>query len=136
MSDHPATRRTVLQSAAVASVACLGLSACGGPKPMPETDLGSPEQVPVGGAKVFPEQRVIVAQPAKGSFKAFSARCTHQGCVVGGNVDSHGVVTCPCHGSRFNTATGAVVQGPADAPLDTVPVRVRGGKLIAGGAQG
>jgi Rieske Fe-S protein len=36
-----------------------------------------------------------------------------------------GAILCPCHGSRFDANTGAVVAGPARQPLAKVPVVVR-----------
>jgi Rieske Fe-S protein len=38
---------------------------------------------------------------------------------------------CPCHGSRFNIETGAVLNGPASAPLAKIPVTVSDGKVAA-----
>ena len=65
----------------------------------------------MGGGKIFADQKVVVTQPTSGDFKAFSAVCTHQGCVVSGVAD--GTINCACHGSEFDIATGAVKQGPA-----------------------
>jgi Rieske Fe-S protein len=44
--------------------------------------VGSTADVPEGGGAIFREQKVVVTQPAPGDFKAFSAVCTHQGCLV------------------------------------------------------
>src|SRR5690242_14085212 len=65
--------------------------------------------VPVGGGKIFPDYKILVAQPSAGTFKAFSAVCTHQGCTVG-EIDGS-LVVCPCHGSEFHLADGTVAQG-------------------------
>ena len=70
--------------------------------------------VPVGGGTVI-DQSVVVTQPAKGEFKAFSAICTHQGCTVGSVTD--GQIVCPCHGSHFSIKDGSPVSGPAPSPL-------------------
>lgn len=131
-SDH--SRRSVLHGVAVAGAAGLGAAALGGCAPKPAepsgpVGLGSTDQVPVGGAALFREAKVVVAQPVKGEFKAFSAVCTHQGCVLASL--KRDVAGCPCHGSEFNALTGAVVQGPATRPLPKVTLTVEGGKMTA-----
>ena len=57
---------------------------------------------------------VLVARTAQSAFSALTAICTHQGCTVSGF--QSGTYVCPCHGSEYSTS-GAVVQGPATAPL-------------------
>ena len=134
-TELPACRRTVLRGAALAGAAGVGLTACGGKKgassgPTAAADLGAAADVPVGGAKLYRDDKVLVSQPSQGTFKAFSAVCTHQGCVLD-TVDGT-TASCPCHGSKFNAETGAVVQGPATRPLPAVPVTESGGKLTTG----
>ncbi|RSS46333.1 Rieske (2Fe-2S) protein [Streptomyces sp. WAC08241] len=80
--------------------------------------------IPVGGGAVFPEEKVVVTQPAAGEFKAFSAVCTHQGCLV--NKVADGTIDCPCHGSKFRVADGSVVTGPATRPLPAERIIVSG----------
>lgn len=139
MTDpHAACRRTVLRGAALAGVTGLGLTACGGSGGSGEekaaatgpVTLGPATEVAVGGAKLFREDKVVVSQPTAGAYRAFSAVCTHAGCVVDKVED--GVISCPCHGSTFNATTGAVVQGPATEPLPAVAVRVENGTLVKG----
>ncbi|MEV6549910.1 Rieske (2Fe-2S) protein [Streptomyces sp. NPDC051597] len=139
MSGQPAARRTVLKGAALAGAAGLGVAACSTdsklghaetPTPTAPVALGAPEEVPVGGAKLYREQRLMVSCPAKGEYKAFSAQCTHAGCVLDKIEDGHG--NCPCHGSRFDVMTGRAVHGPATVPLPAVPVKVKDGRLVAG----
>jgi Rieske Fe-S protein len=52
------------------------------------------------------------------SVIAVSRMCTHQACTVGLPGAPGSQMQCPCHGSVF-TVQGAVVQGPAPAPLRT-----------------
>ncbi|MER5812470.1 Rieske (2Fe-2S) protein [Streptomyces sp. NPDC002033] len=141
-ASPPAARRTVLKgAAALAGAVGAGatLSACstgapggaGAPAvPKEPVELGAASEVPVGGAKLFRERKVLVSCPAEGQYKAFSAQCTHAGCVL--DTIDKGEGNCPCHGSRFDVTTGKVVQGPAERPLPAVPVKVENGKLIAG----
>lgn len=135
----PPDRRTVLKGAALAGVAGLGVTACSTdsklghaetPTPTAPVDLGAADAVPVGGAKLYREQRLVVSCPAEGQYKAFSAQCTHAGCVLDKVEGTEG--NCPCHGSRFDVTTGKALQGPATVPLPEVPIRAEAGKLVAG----
>jgi Rieske Fe-S protein len=132
-------RRTVLASGALGAVGAVGavaLAGCGAGNAATQAGgaaSGAVSQaiakasIPVGGGKVFPDQQVVVTQPSAGSFKAFSAVCTHAGCVVA--EVSQGAIHCPCHGSAFDAATGAVRQGPATQPLPEKTVTVSGDTL-------
>ncbi|MFD5031132.1 Rieske (2Fe-2S) protein [Streptomyces sp. NPDC058405] len=139
MPGQPAPRRTVLKGAALAGAAGLGLAACStdsklghaeAPTPTSPVDLGAADEIPVGGAKLYREQRLVVSCPAEGQYKAFSAQCTHAGCLLEKLEGTVG--DCPCHGSRFDVTTGKALKGPATVPLSEVPVRAEGGKLVAG----
>jgi nitrite reductase/ring-hydroxylating ferredoxin subunit len=92
------------------------------------TPLGMTADIPVGGGKVFTAAKVVVTQPVKGQFKAFSAVCTHVGCLC--NQVADGTVNCPCHGSKFKITDGSVTAGPASAPLAPATITVAGGKIM------
>ena len=124
-STGPAVnRRTVLAGAAAVgagAVAAGALAACGGDDP-PATSNSNNQPVtvsvagiPVGGGKVFTAQNIVVTQPTEGTYKAFNAACTHQGCTVSGVENS--LIQCPCHQSIFSADDGSVKRGPATAPL-------------------
>lgn len=67
---------------------------------------------------------VYLRQPASGNVEALSARCTHLGCTVHW-VAAENRFKCPCHGSQF-AADGSVLHGPAERPLERLPVSKRG----------
>ena len=90
--------------------------------------LAATSAIPVGGGTIFTGPKVVVTQPAAGQFKAFSAVCTHMGCIVG--QVSNGTIDCPCHGSQYSITTGAVVGGPAPAPLPAEQIKVSGGSIF------
>jgi Rieske Fe-S protein len=92
------------------------------------TVLGEAAEIPVGGGKVYTAAKVVVTQPAKGEFKAFSAVCTHVGCLC--NQVADGTINCPCHGSKFKITDGSVVTGPAPTPLAAAAVTVADGKVL------
>ena len=74
------------------------------------------------------DARIVITQPKKGEFKAFSAVCTHQGETVGQVEDN--TITCLAHGSQYDAATGNVTTGPATVGLDPVLVTIRGGNVV------
>jgi nitrite reductase/ring-hydroxylating ferredoxin subunit len=49
--------------------------------------------------------------------------CTDEGCPLSGGLLSGTTITCQCHGSRFDIATGAVISGPATKALAIYEVR-------------
>ncbi|MEU3915791.1 Rieske (2Fe-2S) protein [Streptomyces sp. NPDC029721] len=147
MTESQTARRTVL-AAGAAALAGGTLAACGGEEKKPATEPAGPStpsagapgasspasspvasappqaakplvdssKVPVGGGTVLKEAKLVVTQPTAGSFRCFSAVCPHQGCLVAKVAD--GTIDCPCHGSRFQVADGAVTHGPATRGLE------------------
>ncbi|MEU9336266.1 Rieske (2Fe-2S) protein [Streptomyces sp. NPDC048290] len=89
--------------------------------------LATRADIPEGGGKVFADQGVVVTQPTAGEFKAFSSKCTHQGCAVKDVAD--GVIVCPCHNSEFSATDGSVRKGPATQPLPEAKISVEGDEI-------
>ena len=129
------TRRAVL-AGAVGATAAVALAACAGgdsetttapPAPNPAANaapIARTADIPVNGGKIFTEQVVVVTQPTVGQFKAFSATCTHKGCMLSGVED--GAIICKCHGARFDVNDGSVTKGPATQPLASKNIEVIG----------
>ena len=92
------------------------------------TVLAKTTDIPVGGGTVVRDKKIVITQPKAGSFDAFTAVCTHQGCLV--DSVSGGTINCPCHGSKFSIANGSVVNGPASAPLAPVNIKVQGSPIV------
>ena len=90
--------------------------------------------LPAGSGKVVAmgSSPVIVVN-AEAGVKAFSAVCTHLGCIVEFDATIKQIV-CPCHDGHFNPASGAVISGPPPQPLKPVTVAVEGDSifLVAG----
>jgi Rieske Fe-S protein len=90
--------------------------------------LALTSDVPVGGGKILADKKIVITQPRAGSFQAFTAVCTHQGCTV--SSVSGGTVNCPCHGSKFSIANGSVVAGPAPSALAPISIKVQGTSIV------
>lgn len=138
-SIHPASapsRRVVVAAVGAAGLA-LTLNACGSEDDSSSSSssdtaaggsvLAKTSDIPEGGGKIFKDSGVVVTQPTAGEFKAFSSKCTHQGCAVTGITD--GVITCPCHKSEFSVADGSVKKGPATQPLPEEKITVSGDSI-------
>ncbi|MEU6824721.1 Rieske (2Fe-2S) protein [Streptomyces atriruber] len=93
-------------------------------------ELAKTSEVPVGGGKVVKDKKVVVTQPESGTFKAFSAVCTHSGCIVAEVAD--GTINCPCHGSKYRVADASVADGPAPRPLPPQKITVTGNSITLG----
>jgi Rieske Fe-S protein len=144
------TRRTVLTGAAVTGAVVLagctaggsdtagGADSAGGtgggstPSPQASEAAGGSlvptADVPEGGGVIISDAKVVVTQPTAGEYKAFSSTCTHQGCQVSQVTEE--AIVCACHGSRFALTDGAVLAGPATAPLPEVPISVDGTEVV------
>ena len=88
-------------------------------------------KVPVGGGVILADADYVVTQPSKGSYKAFSKICTHQGCPVAEVRD--GVIHCNCHGSEYSIKDGSVTKPPAPKPLAKANTKVFEGEVYVTG---
>jgi nitrite reductase/ring-hydroxylating ferredoxin subunit len=73
--------------------------------------------------------KVTVAN-ANGDLYAFDDRCTHMGCSLANGELNGTTVTCPCHGSKFDVTSGAVIRGPAAHPVRSHAVKVESEDLL------
>ena len=142
-------RRTIL-AGTLAATSTFALAACAGEAPVAQTSppsasvdqapgtisgeifLANVDEIPVGtGKKVMVDESltILVTHPKQDQFRAFSATCTHAGCIVSGVQE--GQIACGCHGARFNTDSGEPEQGPAKSPLGKITLEVRGNELYA-----
>ena len=158
-TERAPRRRTVVAAAAGAAGLTAALAACGDagaggdsgagsePEKTPSRSGGSSESsapgggdsggaltstgdIPEGGGKIFADEKIVVTQPKAGDFKAFSAVCTHAGCIVSSVGD--GTINCACHGSRFSIDNGGVEHGPATKPLQAENITVKGDSITRG----
>lgn len=102
--------------------------AYGGP-----TLVGKVEDFPPGTGKVVSvnDKPVIVVNTKAGGIQAFSAICTHLGCVVFWD-KARNVIHSPCHHGLFNPVTGNVVAGPPPRPLPLYELGVKDGQVYVG----
>jgi cytochrome b6-f complex iron-sulfur subunit len=68
----------------------------------------------------------------KEGIEVISLKCSHLGCLVKWN-EAEKKFKCPCHDGWFDEH-GVNKGGPPPAPLDKLPFKVAGDKLIVGGA--
>jgi thiosulfate dehydrogenase (quinone) large subunit len=95
--------------------------------PPPGREITKASAVATGSAFGFRDNNGTPAwlvHETSGDFRAFTAVCTHAGCVVQFNANAGFV--CPCHGGEYSAVTGSVVAGPPPAPLTQLRVTVVG----------
>lgn len=147
-ASSPLSRRSLLASAGTATAAgaaVLLLAACstdgsgtggaadpaasGAPQAAAGTVVIALADIPVGGSKAatIGNDPVLVTQPTAGTVACYSAVCPHQGCTVGATGKDF---ACPCHGSRFDSKTGAVITGPAVTGLTVIKVTISGNSVV------
>ncbi|GAA3281784.1 MULTISPECIES: ubiquinol-cytochrome c reductase iron-sulfur subunit [Dactylosporangium] len=127
------TRRAVLAGAAGVTAVSV-LAACGDDSGSDSTassgstpggPIAKKADIPVGGGKIVSaDGGTVITQPEAGTYKAFTAICTHQNCVVTSVADN--TIDCKCHGSSFSAKDGSVTNKPATAPLKEKTLRFEG----------
>ena len=102
------------------------LEAVAGKVVIAEADL------PEGGAKFFEfaNAAAVLVRKQGGEIVAFSAVCTHLGCIVQWEKEKQDFL-CPCHGGHYD-ANGAVISGPPPKPLARLPFAVANGNITVG----
>lgn len=140
-AERPAMggRREFVANVVMAVSGILGLGSLGArflqylypvvpPEEVVEVPAGPRDQVTPGGGVVraLPTGQIALVDVG-GELRAFSAVCTHLGCIVRFE-PGMGHLYCACHGGMFD-AEGKVVGGPPPRPLPRYPVEVREGQV-------
>jgi cytochrome b6-f complex iron-sulfur subunit len=138
--SQPRSRREFIANLVLGAGALLGLGGLAArfasflypvvpPVKLVEVIAGKRAEIPKGGAKLFnlPQGRVMIVENDT-QLRAFSAICTHLGCVIRWEDDVKRF-HCPCHHGWFDT-NGKVVSGPPPRPLDEIKVEVRGDDVV------
>jgi Rieske Fe-S protein len=73
-------------------------------------------------------QNILLHRTTATTVVAFSAICTHRGCIV--LVINPTSFDCPCHGSSYDSQTGQVLNGPAPRALTQLSVATQKGVLV------
>ncbi|MGH2704510.1 MAG: Rieske (2Fe-2S) protein [Actinomycetota bacterium] len=95
--------------------------------------VGSADEVDEGTMVRFEvEGEPVTVARVEGGYYAFGDYCPHARCSLADGWVEGTMLTCPCHGSQFDVASGAVITPPAVDPLETFEVRVENGELQVG----
>lgn len=81
-----------------------------------------------GWHKTTVAKSVWAVKHVSGEVVVYSGLCTHLGCGFRWNQQSQRF-ECPCHTAAF-ALDGRVLSGPPPRPLDTLPARIEGGRLL------
>ena len=120
-NDSFINRKTFLRLAtfgAAAAFVALWSIMTGKSKELSEQPVISRINIAKLGTGIFLFDKYIVVKSAA-SLKVFSNKCTHAGCRINQVIGDQ--LVCPCHGSKYDSETGKVLQGPAGLPLSAIP---------------
>lgn len=85
---------------------------------------GTLTDIPAGtGVVVAMGSKPVIVTNTEAGVTAFSAVCTHLGCIVGYDPVVRQIV-CPCHDGHFNASSGVVISGPPPRPLPPVATAI------------
>jgi len=90
-------------------------------EPSPIINAGKPENFATDSVTLDASSGIYIVRVSQGFF-ALSAVCTHLGCMTAWEPEL-GMITCPCHGSRFNR-DGGKIAGPAPKPLPWLQIAI------------
>lgn len=138
-APSPAGRREFVANVIMTVAGFLGLGGLGArflqylypmvpPEQVVEVPAGPRDQVSPGAGVVraLPSGQIALVDVG-GELRAFSAVCTHLGCIVRFEPEMNHLY-CACHGGMFDR-DGQVVGGPPPRPLPRYPVEVREGQV-------
>jgi Rieske Fe-S protein len=78
---------------------------------------------------LFGNKPAILVHTAQGTYKAFSAVCTHLACTVQYRGE-FGHIWCACHDGHYDPQSGQVLSGPPPRPLPEFSVAVKGSDIV------
>ena len=76
------------------------------------------------------EGRHLALYNLEGAYYATDDICTHAHAFLSEGYVEGDCIECPIHQALFKIATGEVLEGPAETPLRTYPVKCEGDRLL------
>jgi len=116
---------------AIPGMAYLWPAARGGGAASVEVE-GADSLAPGQGKTIQLGSKAAIVLRDRAGFRAFSAVCTHLGCLVKWDAAKRQFL-CPCHAAAFDEQ-GRVVSGPPPAPLPELTVKEIDGKVYVSSA--
>lgn len=88
-----------------------------------------PDQLTSGPVRAEVDGVALLVASERGRLCVLADRCSHRGGPLSDGELKDGIVTCPWHGSRFDVASGQVVEGPAVVAQPSYDVRCQDGRI-------
>jgi thiosulfate dehydrogenase [quinone] large subunit len=132
-NGKPLSRRTTLRGAMLLALTATSSLFSKQSANAADVKIVKLSKLPIGGTFTFTTNAKgipAIAFRTKAGVFAYSMICTHQGCTVTYAKKVKKLV-CACHGAQFDPTQGAKpVAGPAETPLASIKVAVKGGWVI------